>query len=706
MRRIWCAEAVAYWGGVKYGRTLGEGSAAFSWRGTVGTSGNGGQDLMGVEPAILPSGASELCAVVEVEPSRCVNCHACIHACPVKFCNDASGEHVSIRAGQCIGCGACIQACTHQARSLVDDADRFFADLSRGVPLVAIVAPAVATVFPGQTLTLNAWLRSRGVRACFDVSFGAELTVRSYLEHMASNSPRCVIAQPCPALVSYIELYRPELIPYLAPADSPMVHTMKMVRHYYEEYRDAKFVVFSPCAAKRREFQVTGLGEYTVTFASLRNRLEAENVALSTLEPVEYDNPPAERAVLFSSPGGLLRTAQRWNSEIGNVARKIEGHHVVYPYLDQLREQVLLGNAPLLIDCLNCELGCNGGPGTGNQGKSPDEVECLVERRNLEMQRRWRERSGTGEAPAREAIERVVSDHWEAGLYRRSYVDRSAAAQIELPSRSERARIYRSMNKFSRAQLFNCTTCGYGSCEQMAVAIHNGVNKPEHCHHFQTSRLQTLMEESSARTADQRDSVRGIHESMEHISDVVSQVAQAAQKLRDGLGEVSRVAESAGITARDGVSLALNTQEAVARLRDTSESVLTAVGFIARIASQTQLLALNATIEAARAGDAGACFAVVADEVKKLASETGGVSREIQRTIGAMNGSVRDAAAAVGRIGSLVSAVDQSQSSMSHAVTGQTQVVADVWRRMHDMTKDIQRIKEDLDRVVTGSELD
>jgi iron only hydrogenase large subunit-like protein len=53
------------------------------------------------------------------------------------------------------------------------------------------------------------------------VSFGAELTVQSYLAHVSANAPRLVIAQPCPAIVSFIEIYHPELIPFLAPADSP-----------------------------------------------------------------------------------------------------------------------------------------------------------------------------------------------------------------------------------------------------------------------------------------------------------------------------------------------------------------------------------------------------------------------------------------------------------------------------------------------------
>ena len=108
--------------------------------------------------------------------------------------------------------------------------------------MVAVVAPAVASNFPNLYLNLNGWLKQMGVQATFDVSFGAELTVKSYLEH-AKTDPGTIIAQPCPAIVSYIEIYRPELLPYLAPADSPMLHTIKMIKTFYPQYAQHEVAV-------------------------------------------------------------------------------------------------------------------------------------------------------------------------------------------------------------------------------------------------------------------------------------------------------------------------------------------------------------------------------------------------------------------------------------------------------------------------------
>ncbi|MBT5935493.1 methyl-accepting chemotaxis protein [Sulfurimonas sp.] len=57
-------------------------------------------------------------------------------------------------------------------------------------------------------------------------------------------------------------------------------------------------------------------------------------------------------------------------------------------------------------------------------------------------------------------------------------------------------------------------------------------------------------------------------------------------------------------------------------LKESSQSIGNAVGFIAKIADQTNLLALNAAIEASRAKEHGKGFAVVADETRALAGES------------------------------------------------------------------------------------
>jgi ferredoxin len=64
--------------------------------------------------------------LITVDQEKCNNCHACITACPVKLCIDASGEKVCVVDELCIGCGRCIAVCLQNARSYNDDTESFY----------------------------------------------------------------------------------------------------------------------------------------------------------------------------------------------------------------------------------------------------------------------------------------------------------------------------------------------------------------------------------------------------------------------------------------------------------------------------------------------------------------------------------------------------------------------------------------------------
>ena len=210
-----------------------------------------------------------LAPVIHIDEEKCVNCHACVTACPVKFCNIGIGKALRIDHNTCIGCGACVVACTHNARDTIDDFQALLKSLCQNEQVIVITAPSIIGNFPSTHKRILGWLRSKGVAAIFDVAFGAELTVKSYAEYMKTEKPPVLISQPCPVIVSFLEIHHPELLPWLAPLGSPMQHVMQMVREFYPQYSEAKIVAISPCVAKRREFDSIGLGDYVVTFKSI-----------------------------------------------------------------------------------------------------------------------------------------------------------------------------------------------------------------------------------------------------------------------------------------------------------------------------------------------------------------------------------------------------------------------------------------------------
>lgn len=524
--------------------------------------------------------------VIGVDKEKCVNCHKCISVCPVKYCNYGNNSTVEVNNDMCIACGACIKACSHNARIYYDDLEAFLTDLKKGKKMIAVVAPSIAASFPGKYLNINGWLKDMGVEAVFDVSFGAELTIRSYLEHLRKNKPRTVISQPCAALVTYIQIYRPELIPYLAPADSPMLHTMKMIRKFYPEYRNHNFAVISPCIAKKREFSEVGIGDYNVTMKALHEYMGLHKITLSDFPAIDYNNPPAERAVLFSTPGGLLRTAERDSPGIGKITRKIEGKETIYPYLDSLINAINEDHSPVLIDCLNCHNGCNGGPGTLNENEHADKIEYLVERRSQDAQHAY---SSPGK------VRKILDKYWQENLYSRSYKALAHNNILKAPSRSELEDIYKEMKKLKPSDFYNCAFCGYDTCEKMAIAIYNHLNKKENCYHFKSEIIQQMAVKINETSND-------LNEKKEIAQNSAQQIQKFTVELKSSFDNLLQI-----INSNEG------------KLIDFDKVVDAITG----VSRQTNLLALNAAIEAARVGEMGRGFSVVASEVKNLALKSG-----------------------------------------------------------------------------------
>ncbi|MCR4597387.1 MAG: 4Fe-4S dicluster domain-containing protein [Lachnospiraceae bacterium] len=562
---------------------------------------------------------------------KCIGCNRCIKACSSFGANIAVERDrrnvIDVDPDRCIACGACLDACEHKAREFVDDVDTFFEDLKKGVKISVIIAPAFLANYPRDYEKYLGMLKKLGVNRFISVSFGADITTWGYIKYITENSFYGGISQPCPAVVGYIERYMPELLPKLMPVQSPMMCAAIYLNKYM--HVSDKLAFISPCIAKKNEIDDPnnkGYVSYNLTFSHLVNYLKEHPVQGATpyKDEIEYG-----LGSIYPMPGGLKENVY-WLLGEDALVRQMEGEHHMYEYLQRNKDLLKGGRTQyLFVDALNCTNGCLYGPGTEARADMKEEVFMAIQKIKAESKNNSKKSAwGRNLTPAKrlEALNKQFAD-LNLNDFLRKYTDRSAACSFRVPSERELDAIYLSMEKDTpEKRHIDCGCCGYDSCYEMAVAIHNGFNHYHNCVHYIKDRAY-VEKDRAVELADEvqraQDELREKKESLsgeikENFSTLKASIEQIEQASVDNAQQTDGISEEM-----------LEVDRFTARLRDvlkTIDECLAKLGAnnqeVIAISSQTNLLALNASIEAARAGEAGRGFAVVADEIKKLAEDS------------------------------------------------------------------------------------
>jgi len=162
--------------------------------------------------------------------------------------------------------------------------------------------------------------------------------------------------------------------------------------------------------------------------------------------------------------------------------------------------------------------------------------------------------------------------------------------------------------------------------------------------------ISSSTEQMAAGAAEQGEQTNEVASAIEEMTRTIIENSRNAANA----SEVSRKTKQ---LAEDGSKKAEISLKGMLKINDAANNAANIIGILSQkteqigeitqvindIADQTNLLALNAAIEAARAGEEGRGFAVVADEVRKLAERTTKATKEIAKTISAIQDEARNA---------------------------------------------------------------
>ena len=121
--------------------------------------------------------------------------------------------------------------------------------------------------------------------------------------------------------------------------------------------------------------------------------------------------------------------------------------------------------------------------------------------------------------------------------------------------------------------------------------------------------------------------------SLQTTSEQLHRITSMTQENANRARNADSLAQSMRQAAEDGQRVMRSMNDAINKVKASSDETVKIVRTIDEVAFQTNLLALNAAVEAARAGDAGKGFAVVAQEVRSLAQRSAEASRYTQSAL-------------------------------------------------------------------------
>ena len=426
---------------------------------------------------------------------RCRVCYTCVRECPAKAIRIINGQ-AEVMPERCIGCGNCIKVCSQNAKVFRNETDMVSQLIQSGEPVAAIVAPSFPAEFSEirNHRLLVSLIRAQGFKYVGEVSFGADLVAGEYKKILKAQTYPPVISSDCPAIVSYIEHYHPDLIGSLAHIVSPMVAMSRVMRKRYG--KDLKIVFIGPCIAKKDESDEI---DAAITFRELREMIAHRGLKPADVTPTEFDPPVGGKGGIFPVSRGLLNTVGIKEDIFERNVIVAEGRSAFQEAIKEFESGQI---AQEHLELLCCD-GCIMGP-----GMSPYPFFSS-------QSRRYRKRASVSDYVLHK-LETMDTGQWEKDIEEFTSIDMfreftNRDIRYEKPEREEIDKILVKMGKSGPQDFLDCGACGYDSCEDHAIAIIRGLAEHEMCLPFTIEKLHNYIRElnvSNEKLANTQEALR------------------------------------------------------------------------------------------------------------------------------------------------------------------------------------------------------
>jgi len=306
-------------------------------------------------------------AVIPV-PENCDGCMNCLRTCPTEALRIRNDAPV-IDEDLCVDCGACIIACPRKA---VRPEVGAFKDAQKKTSSfkvkVAVPSPVLYAQFGLETSLeeVHLGLHKIGFDYIYDV-FSAclieALAVQEHLSRRKKASLKPVISSMCPAVVRLIQVKYPTLVDHVLPFEPPRELSareakIKVARKLGLEIKDVGTFYISPCPAKSVSVLQPAEKEHSFLDASIAvsDIFVPLRKAIRSLARDEIESFPREGNVFG---GGWERTGLMSRSLAVKNWIAVSGLPHVMGILDDIESGKLDGVA--FVEANDCIEGCVGG---------------------------------------------------------------------------------------------------------------------------------------------------------------------------------------------------------------------------------------------------------------------------------------------------------------------------------------------------------